>query len=164
MPCAFPQGKAATHVGSISQLDFKNIGKDDLGICRSLLVWQPIGNDSVGLASIHITLLASLEQHGSLAMPHGIILLMPLFNRGGDRFIFLCLFAFKIERSSCHAQGSRHLAFRIGAVRPTQLVGQFHLLCGLYFLNSPEAFFKISFWTVSSPITFFKSSGDSPGS
>jgi hypothetical protein len=55
------------------------------------------------------------------------------------------LFPFQIERSSCDAQGSCHLAFRVGAVRPTQLVRQLHLLCGRYFLNSPEAFFRISF-------------------
>src|ERR1700688_4897293 len=82
----------------------------------------------------------------------------------GHRFNFLHLFAFEIERSSCDLQRSRHLAFEIGAVRPTQLVRQFDLLCGLYLLNSPEAFFSISFRTFNSPMIFFKSSGDSPGS
>lgn len=97
-------------------------------------------------------------------MAHRIILFMPLFNRSGHRFIFPRLFAFEIEGSSCYSQGVCHLAFGIGAVRPTQLVGQFYLLCGFYFLSSPEAFFKISFCTVSSPMIFFKSSGDWPGS
>ena len=97
-------------------------------------------------------------------MAHRIILLMPLCNRGGYPFILQRLFTFEIECSSCNTQGSGHLAFRIGALRPTQLVRQFHLLCGFYLLSSPEAFFRISFWTVSSPMICFKSSGDSPGS
>ena len=48
-----------------------------------------------------------------------------------DLFILYCLFAFEIECSSCHTQCSRYLAFGIGAVRPTQLVRQFYLLCRL---------------------------------
>src|SRR5260370_21975098 len=36
--------------------------------------------------------------------------------------------------------------------------------CRLYFLSSPEAFFRISFCTVNSPMICFKSSCDSPGS
>src|SRR6266852_7930933 len=97
-------------------------------------------------------------------MSHRIILLMPLFNRRGDLFILLRLFAFEIVGSSCDLQCSGHLAFGVGAVRPTQLMRQFHLLCRLYLLSSPEAFFSISFCTVNSPMIFFKSSGDSPGS
>ncbi len=97
-------------------------------------------------------------------MAHGIILFMPRFDRCGNLFIFRRLFSFEIERSSCDPQCSGYLAFGIGAMRPTQLVGQFDLVCRLYFLISPEAFFKISFCTVNSPMSFFKSSGDSPGS
>jgi hypothetical protein len=35
MPCAFPESKASTHFGAISQVHFKDIRKDDLYICRS---------------------------------------------------------------------------------------------------------------------------------
>src|SRR5260221_8887313 len=108
--------------------------------------------------------LPCLEQSRYFPMSHRIILLMPLFNRRGDLFILLRLFAFEIESSSCDLQCSGHLAFGVGAVRPTQLMRQFHLLCRLYLLSSPEAFFSISFCTVNSPMIFFKSSGDSPGS
>src|SRR5438067_11417032 len=87
-------------------------------------------------------------------MTHRIILFMPLFNRRGYLFIFAGLLSFEIEGSSGKAQRSRHLAFRIGAMRPTQLVRQFDLLCRGYFLSSPEAFFRISFCTVKSPIIF----------
>src|SRR6266480_2100744 len=97
-------------------------------------------------------------------MTHRIILFMPLLNGCRYLFIFAGLLSFEIERCSRKAQCSDHLALSIGAVRPTQLMRPFHLLCRLYFLSSPEAFFRISFCTVNSPIIFFKSSGASPGS
>src|SRR5260221_6354368 len=70
--------------------------------------------------------LPCLEQSRYFPMSHRIILLMPLFNRRGDLFILLRLFAFEIESSSCDLQCSGHLAFGVGAVRPTQLMRQFH--------------------------------------
>src|SRR5258708_9024774 len=81
-------------------------------------------------------------------MAHRIILFMPVLNRRGYLFICWGLLSFEIEGSSCKAQRSSHLAFGVGAVRPTQLVRQFHLLCRGYLLISPEAFFRISFCTV----------------
>jgi hypothetical protein len=104
---------------------FKDIRKDDLRICGSLLVSQPIGDHAVRFARIHVALLFAtsgdalflhhaldpifprFEQDRQFAMAHGIILFLPLFNRGGHRFIFPRLFAFAIQRSSCDAASAR---------------------------------------------------------
>jgi hypothetical protein len=56
---------------------------------------------------------------------------MPLFNRCGHLFIFSCLLPLEIKCSSCYAQRSCYLAFGVAAVRSTQLVRQFDLLCRL---------------------------------
>src|SRR5712692_799912 len=63
----------------------------------------------------------------------------------------------------CEVQRTCHLTFCIGAIGVTQLVSHFHLLSRPYLPSSPEAFFKISFCTVNSPMIFLRSSGDSPG-
>src|SRR6185437_13507217 len=76
---------------------------------------------------------------------------------------FFSLLSVQIQRSTRQTECTGDLTFLVGAVRPTQLVRQLHLLCRFYFLSSPEAFFRISFCTVNSPMIFFKSSGDSPG-
>lgn len=74
-------------------------------------------------------------------MTHRIILFMPLFNRGGHRFIFHRLFPFQIEGFACDFQRSRHLAFvKRGREVDTTAAPVLPLSCGLYFLNSPEAF------------------------
>jgi len=122
------------------------------------------GCDAIFLHDALDPVLPRLEQSRQFAVAHRIILFMPLFNRDGHCFIFARLFSFEIEGSSSDLQCSGYLAFGVGTVRPTQSVRQFDLLCRFYFLNSPEAFFRISFCTVNSPMIFFKSSGDCPGS
>src|SRR5258706_3015678 len=98
-------------------------------------------------------------------MSHRIILLMPLFNRRGDLFILQRLFAFEIESSSCDLQCVFPPGFwSRGREADTTDAPVPPLSCRLYFLSSPEAFFRISFCTVNSPMIFFKSSVDSPGS
>src|SRR5205807_1627492 len=103
------------------------------------------------------------EQGGKFAMAHRIIFFVPCFNGYCYLLILFCLLPLQIERPSRYSQCSSNLAFCVGAVGLAELVCQLHLLCWFYLLNSPDAFFKISFRTVNSPIIFFKSSGDSPG-
>lgn len=95
-------------------------------------------------------------------MTHRIIFFMPRFNRYSHLFIFFRLLSLQIQRSSRQAERAGHLRFGVGAIGLTQLKCYFYLFHRFYLPNSPEAFFRIPFWTVNSPMIFFNSSGDSP--
>src|SRR5258708_2918462 len=86
---------------------------------------------------------------------------MPLFN--GHPLILKRSLALQIQTATRKRERTHHLALAIGAVGSQQLLGQFHLLCGFQCANNPCTFFRISFCTVSSPMSFLSSSGDSPG-
>src|SRR5579885_2912096 len=98
-------------------------------------------------------------------MAEGIVDLVPRLESHGDLFLFDCLLRGPIERGSTDTQRTSGLAFRVGPIGYAQLMSHFHQLARPYFPpNSREAFFKISFCTVSSPMIFLRSSGASPGS
>ncbi len=98
-------------------------------------------------------------------MAERIIDLMPLLDSDCDLFVLDRLFRAQVQAPTRQAEGTRDLAFGIGAVGYAKVMGQLHQLRGSYFpANSREAFFRISFCTVSSPMIFLRSSGEVPGS
>src|SRR5579875_1491208 len=181
MPGALPQREAATYLRSIGQRDFKDVRKYHLLHFLQLLIpglSQQIGHNATSFSWIHVflvfasrcqpiffhhpldTIFSHLEQNSELAMSQSVICFMPGFNGDSYLLIFFRLFSLQIEGAACYPQCASHLTFRVGTARLTQLMRQFHLLCACYLPSSPEAFFRISFCTVSSPMIFFKSSGD----
>lgn len=65
-------------------------------------------------------------------MAQGIIQLVSLLNRHGHLFVFDRLLGVKIKGAARQPKCSRHLAFGIEAIGPTQLMGQLHLLRRLF--------------------------------
>src|SRR5260370_10213858 len=180
---AMAQRKAATHPCAIGQLDLQNIGEHHF-LAQQVhpLLAQLIGRDLRRFAGIHIFLafapgsqtilahdpldaiLPRSQQRSQFAVAHGIIFLVCLLNPHGQRFVQLWTLALHVETTSGNAQDRSQLTFVDQTVGSTQRPGQFHLLLFALLPNSPRDFFRISFCTVSSPISFFRSSGDSPGS
>ncbi|WP_236031544.1 hypothetical protein [Ktedonospora formicarum] len=68
------------------------------------------------------------QQGSQFAVAKRIIHFMPLLDGESHLPIFLRLLGGPIERGSPHMQSSRDLALGVGAMRLTQLVGQFYLL------------------------------------
>src|SRR5579885_2365384 len=88
-------------------------------------------------------LFAHVQQHGQLAMAERIIDLMPLLDSDCDLFVLDRLFRAQVQAPTRQAEGTRDLAFGIGAVGYAKVMGQLHQLRGSYFpANSREAFFR----------------------
>src|SRR5579875_1943070 len=183
LACPMTQRKTATHSRPIGELDLQNIGEDYL-MSRKIhpFLAQLIGGDLAGFPRIVILLflaascqtifahhsldavLPCSQQRRHFPMPHGIVFLLGLFNAHGQGFIQFWTLRLHIKTAAGNAQDTGHLALVHRTVRSTQRAGQLHFVLFAHFPNSPRDFFRISFWTVSSPISFLRSSGDSPGS
>lgn len=61
-------------------------------------------------------------------MTERIIDLVPLLDGDRDLLVLERLFGRPIERGSANFQCAGNLAFAVGAIGPTELMGQFHLL------------------------------------
>ena len=96
-------------------------------------------------------------------MAHRIIFLMGGFNTHRQGFILLGTFELEVETTARNPQRPRHLAFIDRTAGSTQRARQLHFLLFAQLPNSLRDFFRMSFCMVSSPISFLRSSGDSPG-
>src|SRR6266568_3884177 len=97
-------------------------------------------------------------------MAHRVVLLMGGFDADRQRLVLLGTLQMDVQTTARNAQHSRQLAFLDRTAGSTQRARQFHPLLFAHLPSSPRDFFSSSFCTVRSPISFFSSSGDSPGS
>src|SRR5260221_53557 len=175
--------KAAANQVAIALLDLQNIGEDDfvadplerflsklirrnLGCFARvdiLLAFAPGGN-AIFVHHAPDPILPGSQQRGQFAMAHGIVFLMRCLNAHRQGFIGSGTLALHVQAAASNAQHPGELAFVDRTVGSTQRARQFHFVLLAHFPNSPRDFFRMSFCTVSSPISFLRSSGDSPGS
>src|SRR5579872_4856031 len=97
-------------------------------------------------------------------MAHGIVFLMGGFDAHRQSFIGFEALTLHVQAAAGNARHLRQLTFVDRTAGSTQRARQLDFLLLAHFPSSPRDFFRMSFWTVSSPISFLRSSGDSPGS
>ena len=97
-------------------------------------------------------------------MAHGIVFLLSGFNAHRQGFVGFGPLALHRQAATGNAPRPGQLAFVDRTAGSAQRARQLHFVLLAQLPNSPRDFFSMAFCTVSSPISFLRSSGDSPGS